>query len=94
MFSSGAMLGGGHDVPTNRAEAQRWFRAAAERGHAHAQMMLGRYLARGLVGAPDLDEARVWMERALAQGLTEVRGDLAALPTAKAAAPAHEAVGR
>jgi TPR repeat protein len=94
MFSTGAMHGGGHEVPTDRAEAQKWFRAAAERGHAQAQMMLGRYLARGLVTPPNPDEARVWLDRALAQGLTEARGDLSALPPANASLQAPQAVGR
>jgi len=80
MFAVGAMHGGGHEVPTDRPTAQRWFHAAAERGHAYAQMMLGRYLARGLAGEQDFERARVWLERALAQGLQDVRGDLAALP--------------
>jgi TPR repeat protein len=71
----------------DRPAAQRWFRAAAERGHAHAQMMLGRYLARALAGERNSDEARVWLERALAQGLTDAESDLASLPPA-AAAPA------
>ena len=43
-------------------------------------MMLGRYLARGLAGERDFDRARIWLERALAQGLQEARNDLAALP--------------
>jgi TPR repeat protein len=30
--------------------AQRWFLAAAELGHGHAQMMLGRYLINGAAG--------------------------------------------
>ena len=80
MFAMGAMHGGGHEVPVDRPSAQRWFRAAAERGHAYAQMMLGRYLARGLAGERDFDRARVWLDRALAQGLQEARNDLAALP--------------
>jgi TPR repeat protein len=67
-------------VPTDRASAQHWFHEAAERGHAYAQMMLGRYLARGLAGERDFDRARVWSERALAQGLQEARADLATLP--------------
>ncbi len=80
MFACGAMWGGGHDVPTDRVVAQKWFRTAAERGHAYAQMMLGRYLARGLAGERDPDQARQWLERAVAQGLAEARADLAALP--------------
>ena len=42
-------------------------------------MMLGRYLARGLAGQRDEVEARVWLERAQSQGLSEVAGDLARL---------------
>jgi TPR repeat protein len=80
MFALGAMNGGGHEVPTDRPTAQRWFLAAAERGHAYGQMMLGRYLARGLAGERDTDRARVWLEKALAQGLQDARTDLAALP--------------
>ena len=40
--------------------------------------MLGRYLARGLAGEPDPAEAKTWLELALANGLEEARGDLAA----------------
>ena len=54
----------------------------------------GRYLARGLVGPPNADEARVWFERALAQGVAEVRADLAGLPAPKVPAHAPQAVGR
>ena len=58
-------------------------------------MMLGRYLARGLAGERDFDRARVWLERALAQGLQEARNDLAALPPADRQKPAGapQAVG-
>jgi TPR repeat protein len=41
---------GGYELPVDRATAQRWFGAAAERGHGEAQKMLGRYLAHGLAG--------------------------------------------
>jgi len=51
-------------------------------------MMLGRYLARGLVDEADPEAARVWLERAAAQGLTDARADLASLPTPQAAAAA------
>jgi TPR repeat protein len=57
--------------------------------------MFGRYLARGLVEATDPEAARVWLERALAQGVTEARGDLASLPaTDSGAAPSSRAVSR
>ena len=68
MFAVGAMKGGGHEVPTDRVEAQRWFAVAAERGHAYAQMMFGRYLARGLAGERNPDRARYWLERAVGPG--------------------------
>jgi hypothetical protein len=44
MFALSAMYSGGHNYPVDRAEAQRWFRAAAELGHGQAQLMLARYL--------------------------------------------------
>ncbi len=39
-------------------------------------MMLGRFLARGLGGEQDVREARLWLERAQAAGVTEARYDL------------------
>ena len=94
MFAVGAMKGGGHEVPTDRVEAQRCFRAAAERGHAYAQMMYGRYLTRGLAGERNIERARHWLERAVGQGLQEARGDLAGLPPPAITAPEPQAVGR
>jgi uncharacterized protein len=79
MFALGALYSGGHDLPVDRAMAQQWFRAAAERGHGAAQMMLGRYLVGGVTGEPTPDEGRVWLERAVAQGITEAQLDLSAL---------------
>ncbi|GBR21495.1 tetratricopeptide repeat protein [Asaia spathodeae] len=79
MFSAGAMLGGGHDVPVDRREAQRFFRLAAERGHALGQLMLGRYLKRGLAGEVNPVEARIWLERAQSQGVDEASPELAKL---------------
>ena len=56
-------------------------------------MMLGRYLARGLGGERNLEEARVWLEKAKAQGLRDAEVDLASLPPppATAAAPGYAA---
>jgi TPR repeat protein len=45
-------------------------------------MMLGRYLARNLGGELNIEEARRWTERAVAQGLQDAKADLAALPNA------------
>jgi TPR repeat protein len=97
MFGVGAMYGGGHDVAWDRVAAQRWFRAAAERGHPYAQMMLGRYLARKLAGEQNIEEARRWTERAVAQGMQEAKLDLAALPPAPApdeSSPSHDNAAR
>jgi TPR repeat protein len=79
MFAVGAMYGGGHDVPEDRPAARRWYRLAAEKGHAHAQLMLGRFLARGLGGDPDPKEAKLWLDRALAAGIAEANTDLESL---------------
>jgi len=79
MFALGALHAGGHDLPEDRAAAQRWFRAAAKRGHGQAQLMLSRYLAHGAAGEPNLAEARQWLEQAVAQGIEEAQTDLSAL---------------
>src|SRR3978361_29475 len=50
-------------------------------------MMLGRYLARKLAGEQNIEEARRWTERAVAQGMQEAKADLAALPPAPQADP-------
>ena len=42
--------------------------------------MLGRYLAAGAAGDRQPGEARLWLERAMAQGIDEVEQDLADLP--------------
>lgn len=78
-FLAAAMLGGGHEVAPDRREAQRCFRVAAERGHALAQLMLGRYLKKGLAGEVNPVEARIWLERAQAQGITEAGEELSRL---------------
>jgi TPR repeat protein len=74
MFALGALT----DQASNRALSQRWLRAAAERGHGKAQQMLGRYLAQGLAGVCDPEEARAWFAKAAAQGITDAEYDLAA----------------
>ena len=48
MFALGAMYGRGHNMPMDRQAALRWFRAAAELGHGHAQARsLSRKRCRG-----------------------------------------------
>jgi TPR repeat protein len=67
MFALGALHSGGYNLPAKPDIALRWFRAAAELGHGHAQMMLGSYLSGGLTGEPNREEARLSLERAVAQ---------------------------
>jgi TPR repeat protein len=76
MFALGALHGGGHDLPTDRAVAIKWFRAAAELGHPTAALMLGRYLRKGLVGPVNALEAQHWLNRALELGVEEAKIDL------------------
>jgi TPR repeat protein len=76
MFALGALYGGGHGLSNDRAAAQRWFRAAAERGHGPAQLMLARYLGTGAAGEANRVEAREWLERAAAQGIADAETDL------------------
>ena len=73
MFALGALNDGGDAA--NRAFSLRWLRAAAERGHGRAQQLLGRYLAQGLSGERDPDEARLWVAKAAAQGIAEALSD-------------------
>jgi len=80
------MLGGGHDVPEQREEAFAWFMRAAVKKHPHAQLMVGRYLAYGVAGRTDIAEARIWLRRARAQGVTEADQDLNGLGALESAA--------
>ncbi|MCY3824879.1 MAG: tetratricopeptide repeat protein [Nitrospinae bacterium] len=43
-FKLGVMYDRGENVPQHFAEAVKWYRAAAEQGHAEAQLALGRYI--------------------------------------------------
>jgi TPR repeat protein len=79
MYALGAVYAGGHGIAVNHELALRWFRPAAELGHGQAQMMLGRYLSLGITADPNPLEARLWLERAVAQGIAEAESDLAAL---------------
>ena len=79
MFALGALYGGGHQIPTDRAKSLQHYRAAAEKGHGRAALMLGKYLRFGIATAVDLDEARKWFAVAAGQGVEEARAELAAL---------------
>jgi TPR repeat protein len=79
MFALDAMYSGNHAIPVDRIKAEHWFRAAAERGHGQAQLMLARYLRAGATGRKDLQQARDWLERAAAQGVAEADAELVEL---------------
>lgn len=84
MFALG-VIADGNAAGAERTSAQRWFRQAAERGHPYAQFMLARYLAHGLAGSTDLEEAHRLLKAAQAAGVTQARLDLQRLSRAQAA---------
>lgn len=93
MFALGALYGGGHQIPTDRAKSLQYYRDGAEKGHARAALMLGKYLRFGIATAVDLDEARTWFAFAAGQRVEEAQAELAALtppepPPAEAVSPA------
>ena len=64
----GLMYDTGEGVPQNDAEAVRWYRMAAEQGHAKAQVNLGvmYYTSEGI--PKDYVQAYAWFNIAAAQG--------------------------
>ena len=63
------MYAGGIGVPENNAEAFKWFRKAAEQGHAKAQYNLGLMYDKGQGVPQDYAEAVKWYRLAAEQGL-------------------------
>ena len=55
---------GNFDFPQDFSEAAKWYRRAAELGHAGAQLYLGNFLANGKGVGQDLVEAYKWVELA------------------------------
>ncbi len=81
-FSLGAMYGGGHNVPADLPRARHYFEEAAQRGHGLGQMMLGRYLLKGLGGEKDEEQARYWLGQAAQQGIERAKRLLEEIQTA------------
>ena len=79
----------GDGAPRDPAEAARWLRLAAERGHAAAQTELGLLYADGV--ERDADEAAHWLKRAASGGDEVAARVLARLETAVAPDSATEA---
>lgn len=61
------------------ADAEKWYRKAAERGHAEAQNNLGLIYVLGRGVRQDDAEAAKWFGRAAAQGYSPAQTNLAAL---------------
>jgi TPR repeat protein len=64
----GSMYEGGHGVPKDYVEAVRWYRLAADRGHAAAQLSLGVMYQLGQGVPKDYVQAYMWFNLAAAQG--------------------------
>jgi len=67
-FSVGVRYATGEDVPTDYAEAARWFTKAAEQGNVAAQATLGTYYWAGRGVSPDPIKAYFWSLVAEADG--------------------------
>jgi hypothetical protein len=67
-FDLGVRYATGQDVPSNYAEAARWFTSAAERGNVAAQATLGTYYWLGRGVAKDPIKAYFWSLVAEANG--------------------------
>jgi TPR repeat protein len=79
MFALGALYGGGHEIPTDRAVSLGWYRQAAAAGHAGAALMLGKYLRHGIATPVDMDGARQWFGVAAKAGVPGAAEELASL---------------
>lgn len=74
----------GDGVPRDSYQALQWMRSAGDRGHAEAQLALGRLYLSGLEEmGPDPAEAEKWLSLAAARGNKEGTRLLAQARTAK-----------
>ncbi len=71
---------GGGGVSQDDAEAMRWFRMGADQGYAVAQTNVGFLYQSGRSVPRDLVEAKLWFERAAAQGDERARIFLQTMP--------------
>ncbi len=58
----------GKGVPQDYTETMKWYRMAAEQGHAGAQYGLGKMYANGQGVTQDYVQAHMWFNLAAAQG--------------------------
>ena len=70
-FRVGVGFAKGESRPRDLGEAARWYRKAAEQGHAHAQMNLGVLYLIGRGVPQDRAESYVWLSLAAAGGVEQ-----------------------
>ena len=75
-FNIAVMFQKGRGVPTDSAEAVRWYRRAAWQGHADAQNNLGGMLSRGEGIPEDYVQAHMWFSLAAARAKQSAQRNL------------------
>ena len=75
-YNLASMYDNGQGVPRDKAEAARWYRAAAEQGDVDAQFNLGSMYDYGEGVAQDYGEAVRWYRAAAEQGLADAQFSL------------------
>jgi TPR repeat protein len=75
-FKMGNKYISGRELPQDYAEAAKWYRKAAEQGHAMAQSQLGLMFASGQGVPQDFAEAARWCRPAAEAGVAEAQWQL------------------
>lgn len=70
-------LNGLNGLSPDDTEALKWFRLAADQGHAQAQANLGYMYANGRAVPRDLAQAAFWYRKAIAEGIANAQNNLA-----------------
>ncbi|WP_116398312.1 tetratricopeptide repeat protein [Methylovirgula sp. 4M-Z18] len=91
LFNAGVAYENGRGASHNDTLAAQFYRAAAERGYARAQVNLGKLYSDGQDVSQDYAEVRSWFERAADQGSAEAQYGLGLLYFAKNSVPKDEA---
>lgn len=64
---------GNNGYEVNHAEAAKWYRKAADQGHANAQYNLGNRYLNGQGVKKDVSEAVIWYKKAAANGVEDAK---------------------
>lgn len=75
-YNLGLLYGSGNGIAKNLTEAAKWYRRAADQGHAKAQAMLGVLFSSGQGVPQSQTEAIKWWQRAADQGDADARFNL------------------